>query len=97
MGRGKTEGKRKGLLMASIKNLEVGQTLYEVRRVKCGNSSVSRGALYTVRVVSIAEDFTSIIASWNNNAARKYSVRDVAKLRVSKPKPRSSVFGFESY
>jgi len=83
--------------MAVIKRLSVGQILWQVKRVKCGNTKMSRGCLYPVEVKSIAEDGMSIMASWNGNPARRYRACDVAKLRVSKPEPKTTVFGMDSY
>jgi hypothetical protein len=57
----------------------------------------SRGCLYEVRVVSIAEDGKSIMASWNGNPPRRFSEKHVANLRVKKPQPKGQVFGMESY
>ena len=83
--------------MATINRLTVGQVLWQIKRVKCGNTTVSRGCCYPVEVKEIAEDGRSIMASWNGNPARRMSLRDVAKLRVSKPKPKATVFGMDSY
>ena len=85
------------LIMASINRLEVGQVLWQIKRVKCGNTTASRGALYPVTVVEIADDRLSIMASWNGNPPRRYFVHDVKKLRVNKPKPKSEVLGMPSY
>jgi len=83
--------------MATIKNLKVGQTLWQVKRVKCGNTTVRRGCLYSVVVHEIADDGLSIMASWNGNPPRRYTIRDVAKLKVNKPEPKTTVFGDPSY
>jgi len=83
--------------MAVIGRLKVGQVLYQVVRQKCGNTSVSRGCLYTVKVTEIAEDGLSVMASWNGNKPRAYSAKQVAKLKVNRPKPKGSVMGMDSY
>lgn len=83
--------------MAAIKNLKVGQTLWQVKRVKCGNTTRSVGCLYPVKVLEISEDLKSIKASWNNNPPRRYGISEVAKLKVSKPSPKGEVFGIPSY
>lgn len=83
--------------MASINKLSVGQVLWQIKRVKCGNTTVRRGCLYPVTVKSIAENGKSIIASWNGNTPRTYTEKDVKKLRVNKPKPKSQVLGLPSY
>jgi hypothetical protein len=83
--------------MAKISNLYVGQILYSVRRVKVGNTNATRGALYTVKVISIAEDGKSITASWNSNPPITYREASVNKLLVNKPKPKCKVLGMDSY
>jgi len=83
--------------MATIKNLEVGQVLWEIKRCRCGNTTMKRNAIFPVQVVSIAEDGLSIMASWNHNPPHRYREKDVAKLRVNKPYPKGKVFGMNSY
>lgn len=83
--------------MATITKLTEGQVLYQVKRQKMGNTTASRGALYTVRVVSIDPDGQFIMGSWNNNPARKYRLGDIAKLKVNKPEPKCTVMGMNSY
>jgi hypothetical protein len=83
--------------MATISKLQPGQVLYQIQRQKCGNTMVSRGCLYEVRVVSIADDGKSIMASWNGNPPRRFSEKHVANLRVKKPQPKGKVLGMDSY
>jgi hypothetical protein len=84
--------------MASINNLKVGQILWQIKRVKCGNTTMTTNCLYTVKVVEIAEDKQSIMASWNGNPPRKYHLKDVKKLKVNKPEPkRTNLFGMPIY
>lgn len=83
--------------MATIAKLTPGQTLYELRRQKMGNTAVRRTACYEVRVIEVAGDGSHIIASWNGNAPRRYRESDVKKLRVKKPEPKRQVLGMPSY
>lgn len=83
--------------MAKIEKLTVGQTLYELRRQKMGNTTVSRTACYEVKVREIAEDKRSIMASWNGNPPRRYNVRDVAKLKVKKPEKKGERYGLPTF
>jgi len=83
--------------MASISKLVPGQILYSLERQRMGNTMVSRTALYTVKVESIAEDKQSIMASWNSNPAREYLEFQVKKLRVKRPEPKRMILGFPSY
>jgi hypothetical protein len=83
--------------MATISRLKPGQTLWQIRRQKCGNTTVRMNCLFPVLVISIAEDGKSILASWNTNPARKMTAADVAKLKVKKPEPKGKVLGMDSY
>lgn len=75
--------------MASISNLQVGQILYDVHRTKCGNTTFTREAVFPVKVISIADDQRSIVASWNSNQPRKYNLRSVARWKVKPPTRRA--------
>lgn len=83
--------------MAMISRMTVGQELYEVRRTKMGNTTLSRGALYYIRVVEIDPNGAWVIASWNGNAVRKFFQRDADKWRVSKPTPKGKMAGLPCY
>ena len=84
--------------MATIPNLKVGQILYELRTVKMGNTRMKRTACFEVRVMEIAPDDLSIMASWNGNLPpQRYSARKVSPLRVNKPEPKRTVMGLPSY
>ncbi len=83
--------------MATIEKLKVGQTLYELRRQKMGNTNVSRKACFDVYVREIAEDKRSVMASWNGNPPRRYNAREVAKLRVKKPEKKGELYGLPVY
>lgn len=83
--------------MASINRLKPGQIVYEVRRSKCGNTTVSRGNLYELKIIKVNLDENYVIASWNGNPAQTYRERSIKKWKVKKPKPKTTVFGDPSY
>ena len=68
-----------------IDKLKPGQIVYDVGRHKMGNTTLSTVAVWSVRIVSVAEDGRSVVASWNNNKPHTYYARDVAKWRLSEP------------
>ena len=74
--------------MASFDRIAVGQVLYQRKRVKMGNTSVSREAIYTVKVVEIDTLRRRAFVSWNQNPTRWWSESEIAKLLVNSPKPR---------
>jgi hypothetical protein len=81
--------------MATLSRLTVGQVLYSVERVKMGNTSMRRGALYRVRITEICED--SVMASWNGNPPRRYGLRAIKKWRVNEPRPIGTTCGMPHY
>lgn len=84
--------------MATITKLKAGQTLYELRSVKMGNTRTRRTACFDVRVMEIAPDGMSIKASWNGNLPpREYSALQVSRLKVNRPEPKRVVMGLPSY
>lgn len=83
--------------MATIGRLKPNQVLYTVVRQKMGNTTVSRGVLHRVVVKEIDPEGRYVVASWNNNPARKYFERDVARWRVSEPKPKNTIMGMPNY
>jgi len=83
--------------MAKISRMYVGQTLYEVRRQRMGNTTVSCGVLYMIKITEIDPAGEWVMASWNNNPSKKNWQRQADKWRVSKPAPRGERFGVPNY
>jgi hypothetical protein len=83
--------------MAKISRMQEGQILYFVRREKMGNTTMSHGALFSVKVFEIAPDHTFVIAAVNMCATRKYRQRDCDKWRVTKPRPKGKIMGRTEY
>jgi len=83
--------------MAAISRLVPGQTVYEVVRQKCGNTTASRGALYSIKILAVDRDSKTVIAAWNMNAPREYTERSIKKWKIKKPQPRCERFGLPSY
>lgn len=74
--------------MATLKNINVGQTLWSVRKHRMGNTNISTESLYQVVVKSIDLDGGFAVCSWNGNPDRKYHEQELAKLKVKKPQPK---------
>jgi hypothetical protein len=83
--------------MAKISRMEPGQELYEVRRQKMGNTTVSRGVLFRIRIIEVDPEGRWVLASWNSNPVCKYRQRDADAWRVSKPKPKGVIGGMPCY
>lgn len=72
--------------MAKISKLKVGQVLWDTRRQRMGNTTLTRVCKYKVWVEEIDPDERFIIASWNGNKPKKMWEQEVSKLRVKEPK-----------
>ena len=81
--------------MASISRLKPDQIVYSVERQKMGNTTISYGALYQVRILEVHEDH--VIAFWNCNRPQKFYESSIKKWRVNEPKPKHTVMGIASY
>ena len=83
--------------MATISKLKPEQVVYERRRQKMGNTTVSRTALYSIRIIEVDSEGLFVMASWNGNTPRKYREVDVKKWLVSKPEPKGTLHGMAYY
>ena len=69
--------------MASIKKIQPGDVLYDAHLVGMGNTTMRTLAVFTVRIMRVAENGAWV--SWNGNPERFYSERSLKKLRTTKP------------
>lgn len=83
--------------MATISKLRPEQVVYERRRQKMGNTTMTRVALYSIRIVEVDPEGRFVIASWNGNTPRKYHESAVKKWLMKKPEPKDSSLGMQSY
>ncbi len=83
--------------MASINKLQPGQIVYEVRRQKMGNTNISYGALFTIKIIEVDPEKQWVLASWNGNTARKYPLRSIKTWKVNKPEPKGMIYGTPTY
>jgi hypothetical protein len=68
-----------------IDKLQPGQIVYDVGRVKMGNTTISTVAVWNVRIVSVDVDAGTVVASWNSNPERKYYGREIRRWRAKRP------------
>lgn len=66
-----------------LESLKPGMVVYDVAKTRMGNTSLRTVSVWPVSIHETGDGF--VIASWNNNAARKYGRHDVARWRKSKP------------
>ncbi|EIC1587089.1 hypothetical protein K9692_004528 [Escherichia coli] len=74
-----------------ISALSAGQLVYSVEKTTMGNTSLKTISVYPVTVTEVRE--TSVMASWNGNAPRRFSEAAVKKWKVEKPVLVSNGFG----
>lgn len=76
-----------------IEKLQVGQTVYMTMRRQMGNTMLKTTSVFPVRIVEInlvgsqahGDGYPNVLASWNNNPARKYYQSEVSKWKEKKP------------
>lgn len=61
-----------------------GDVLYQKKRQKMGNTTISRDAVFAVYVVEKHEGYA--MAKWNGNPATRWSIRSIEKLFRNRPK-----------
>jgi hypothetical protein len=83
--------------MATLSKLTVGQVLYDVHSTKMGYTTMRRKGCWRVVVKMVDPATQQALCSWNGNAPRWYSERDLKKLRVKKPEPKTTIMGMPSY
>lgn len=76
--------------MVAFSTIKPGDRLFQVRRVKMGNTTMSRDAVYTVVIKEVHEGYA--MACWNGNAAERWYPHNIAKLRRTEPKRKPDMF-----
>jgi hypothetical protein len=66
-----------------MSTIKPGDTLYEVRTVKQGNTTLTKKTCYAVSVREVHDDH--VIASWNGNTPERMSSSRLSKMRRSRP------------
>jgi len=72
--------------MVAFSTVKVGDTLYDCHRQKMGNTTVSRMATWTVKVLEVEDELRRALCSWNGNRATWWSERKLKSLRRSPAK-----------
>ncbi len=68
--------------------VKVGDVLWDSRREKMGNTTMSRLSSWPVRVISIDHEKGEAICSWNYNTPERYFKRSVERLRRTPARTR---------
>lgn len=72
--------------MAKLYKIKPGQLLYDVHSVRAGNTTMRRQGIWTVKVIEIHAAEGWALCSWNGNPPKRYTAREIERLRVSEPK-----------
>ena len=72
--------------MVAITALKPGDVVYDCRRTKMGNTTMTRLSTWRVHIkeVNLAEGW--VLASWNGNAPTRYRPYQIARWRRTPPK-----------
>lgn len=73
--------------MVSFNKILVGDTLWDCRRTKMGNTTMTRMSSWPVVVKEIDTVRERIFASWNGNSPTWYGSQKIQRLRRSPAKP----------
>lgn len=69
-----------------LERLKPGMIVYDVQRVRMGNTKLRSTCVYGVRVISVDAERKVVTASWNGNIAREFWAATWSKWRLKKPK-----------
>ncbi len=83
--------------MAAFSKLKPGITVYQIKRIGMGNTTVKYNALCTLRILAVNPETERVYASWNSNSPRWYGKADYKSWKVKKPEPKGNRFGTPTY
>lgn len=67
--------------MAAFSKIQPGNILWDCRRQKMGNTTMSRMACWAVQVFEVDQEKRRALCSWNSNKAEWWSERRLQGLR----------------
>lgn len=77
--------------MVEFSTVKPGDILYDCRRTRMGNTTMSRMGTWPVKIISVDAEQQTVMASWNYNAPKKMYAAQLRRLRRTpyKPPPHS--------
>ena len=69
--------------MVAFSSVKAGDRLWEKKRIKMGNTTMTKVVVYCVSVKEVND--THVVASWNGNAYEKMYPARVEKMLRNKP------------
>ena len=79
--------------MAAFNALKVGDVLYQSRKTKMGNTSMSTLSTWRVVVKELDTERRRALVSWNGNQPKWWYERELKPLRRTEPKTRRTIAG----
>lgn len=76
-----------------IESLKPRQVVYDVRRQKMGNTTISTVVVFQVVIKEVDPEQRFVIALWNNNPPNKCYRASVSRWKAKKPLVIRSAFG----
>ena len=73
----------------SINTLNVGDVVYDAKKVRQGNTTIRRLSVWSVRIVEINLERKFVMASWNGNPPQKFYAQS-GKLPWRRSKPETT-------
>lgn len=83
--------------MAVLSKLKPGMIVYSVQRQRMGNTTMSRGCLFNVEIISVDHEDESVVASWNSNKPQRFFKNSWSKWKIKKPVAKREKFGLPDY
>lgn len=74
-----------------FEKIKEGMTLYDVRRHRMGNTTMSSVGVWPVRVIDVFED--GAIVSWNYTKPERWHRSQLEKLRAKEPELVENMLG----
>lgn len=72
-----------------FESIKANDVLYDVRRTKMGNTTMTRLSCWEVKIVSVDPAKRTAVVRWNWNQPEMWHAHQLAKLRRSPPKERA--------
>jgi len=71
--------------------VQKGDQLWQKKRTKMGNTTMSRWSVFGVRIIEIDHDAGMATVSWNTNAPTRWGRSQIEKLSRKRPEPRKPI------
>jgi hypothetical protein len=77
--------------MVAFSKIKAGDILWDCRKTKMGNTTMSKMGSWPVRIVEVYPDTRTACVSWNHNPTKIYREREILRLRRSPIKEATSI------